>query len=142
MATGPQQNRRRGRSARRWRRLVVEQFEPRIVLTDSSGACGLCVLNGLGYFSDNESLTGNELQVTDGLTERRVRDINPGPPTGVGGPLSGAGPMAVANGTLFLSGNDGTHGFELWKSDGTALGTVVVKDINATTISGGSSNPR
>ena len=32
---------------------------------------------------------------------------------------------------------DGTNGTELWKSDGTASGTVMVKDIN----SGGSSDP-
>ena len=34
------------------------------------------------------------------------------------------------NGTLFFAANDGMHGVELWKSDGTAAGTVLVKDIN------------
>ena len=32
-------------------------------------------------------------------------------------------------GTLFFAANDGTNGYELWKSDGTAAGTVLVKDI-------------
>ena len=37
---------------------------------------------------------------------------------------------AVGN-TLYFRANDGTNGEELWKSDGTASGTVMVKDINS-----------
>ena len=37
---------------------------------------------------------------------------------------------AVGN-TLYFEANDGTNGYELWKSDGTASGTVMVKDITA-----------
>lgn len=33
------------------------------------------------------------------------------------------------NGTLFFRPDDGVHGDELWKTNGTAAGTVLVKDI-------------
>ena len=40
--------------------------------------------------------------------------------------------------TLYFSATDRTNGVELWKSDGTASGTVMVKDINP---GAGASNP-
>src|SRR5438552_845837 len=39
--------------------------------------------------------------------------------------------MALVNGALFFTANDGTSRTELWKSDGTEAGTVRVKDIFA-----------
>ena len=38
-------------------------------------------------------------------------------------------PFEVIGNTLFFSATDGINGFELWKSDGTSAGTVMVKDI-------------
>src|SRR5438552_729273 len=38
--------------------------------------------------------------------------------------------LTDVNGTLFFVASDPTNGRELWKSDGTAAGTVLVKDIN------------
>jgi ELWxxDGT repeat protein len=38
--------------------------------------------------------------------------------------------LSSVNGTLFFYAGDGIHGREIWKSDGTPSGTVMVKDIN------------
>ncbi|HIA39329.1 MAG TPA: hypothetical protein EYN88_00330, partial [Candidatus Poseidoniales archaeon] len=59
-----------------------------------------------------------------------IKDINSG---GDSSPLY----LTVVGSTLYFVANDETNGSELWKSDGTASGTVMVKDIN----SGGSSSP-
>lgn len=55
-----------------------------------------------------------------------VKDIFPGTENGA----SQYRERYVAfNGKLYFPGNDGQHGEELWVSDGTAAGTVMVKDI-------------
>ncbi len=38
--------------------------------------------------------------------------------------------FAELNGVYYFNANDGIHGFELWRSDGTSAGTYMVKDIN------------
>jgi ELWxxDGT repeat protein len=40
--------------------------------------------------------------------------------------------LAAVGSTVFFDGSDPVHGAELWKSDGTASGTTLVKDINTT----------
>ena len=66
-----------------------------------------------------------------------VKDIRPGRSpsmtTNGGGDcgcIYNGGDLTGVHGTLFFSANDGKHGFELWRSDGTARGTRMVKDIN------------
>ena len=53
-----------------------------------------------------------------------LKDINPTPAIG-----SGPGNFIVVGNQLFFTASD-ANGTELWKTDGTTLGTVMVKDIN------------
>ena len=73
---------------------------------------------------------GTEVWKTDGTEAGTVlvKDINPGADSGLPA-FSSTNPL-VHNGIIYFEANDGTNGSELWKSDGTEAGTVMVKDIN------------
>jgi ELWxxDGT repeat protein len=98
---------------------------------------GFASVNGTVFFRANDGTNGTELWKSDGTTSGTVmvKDINP---AGSSHPIDNSLNFANVNGTLFFSANDGATGRELWKSDGTSGGTVMVKDINPGT---GDSNP-
>lgn len=52
-----------------------------------------------------------------------VKDIRPGAES------SGISEFYKLNDTLYFSADDGSNGRELWQSDGTAEGTLLVQDI-------------
>lgn len=54
----------------------------------------------------------------------RVKDINPGEASSEPNNMHFG-----ADGTLYFFANDGVLGYELWKTDGTESGTVMIKDI-------------
>src|SRR4029078_3705847 len=56
-----------------------------------------------------------------------VKDISP---ESAGESVHEPSYLTGAGGRLFFAADDGTHGRELWTSDGTRAGTVQVKDIN------------
>ena len=56
-----------------------------------------------------------------------LKDINPGNSSSI---VTEKGAMAQMGNTLFFSAKTSLDGEELWKTDGTSAGTVLVKDIN------------
>ena len=91
-------------------------------------------VNGTLYFSASDGTNGTELWKTDGTEAGTVlvKDINPGASHSFPFPLDGSwlGSYTNVNGTVYFGADDGTNGWELWKTDGTEAGTVMVKDIN------------
>jgi ELWxxDGT repeat protein len=76
---------------------------------------------------------GRELWSSDGTSEgtRLVADVAPGTRSSAPRELTygvhpnGSGPTTLA----FFSADDGVHGREIWRTNGTPAGTVLVKDI-------------
>ncbi len=99
-------------------------------------------VNGIVYFQANTSSHGRELWRTDGTAAGTwmVKDINPNFSSGNGAPGgTGSDPLdlCAVNGILFFAASDGVNGRQLWKSDGTEAGTVMVRVINP----GGNASP-
>jgi ELWxxDGT repeat protein len=84
------------------------------------------------FFSANDGATGNELWFSDGNSAgtRLVKDIQ----GVINGVNQGSNPSSMlwVNGTLYFNADDGVVGKELWKTDGTDAGTVLVRDIAQT----------
>ncbi|MEZ5964087.1 MAG: hypothetical protein R3F56_09605 [Planctomycetota bacterium] len=99
--------------------------------SQASSSLGLVDPAGVLYFWATDGMTGLEPWRSDGTEAgtRLIADIVPGSGGSNGfvfdmvwvvGPLGGR--------ALFLA-SDGVHGLELWRTDGTAMGTSLVVDI-------------
>jgi ELWxxDGT repeat protein len=84
------------------------------------------------FFIANNGQNGQELWRSDGTAAgtMMVKDLNPGTAAGA---LDDYGKdlFVVLNNVLYFQGNNVQTGRELYKSDGTSDGTVLVKDIIA-----------
>ncbi|SDG47947.1 ELWxxDGT repeat protein [Epilithonimonas hungarica] len=105
----------------------ITEIDTPVVVNGQMGAVNGKIITGASASSATNNL---QLYVYDGTTVSLLKVINPN---------STANPQnffySSAYNTLFFTAGSNTSGFELWKTDGTAEGTVQVKNINAGTSS-------
>jgi ELWxxDGT repeat protein len=107
----------------------------------SSNPAQTASLNGNLLFAANDGVTGIELWRSDGTATVLVDDINPGTTfNGVTTVPNNSNPtdLTASGGLVYFAADDGVHGVQLWKTDGTTVGTAMVTNINS---SGGGLNP-
>jgi trimeric autotransporter adhesin len=104
---------------------LVKDINPGL---ESSIIYGLTKVSNILYFVAYRPSEGFALWKTEGTAANTVmvKDINLFSTSQYD---SGIYSLTDVNGILMFVANDGTTGNELWKSDGTATGTVLVKDI-------------
>ncbi len=104
---------------------------------DGSFPSWLADSGGVLYFSADDGTGGRELWKSNGASAGTslVKDIYPG--TGDYG-INDGNPFGMISigSTLYFTAHDADTGFELWKSNGTADGTSLVKDVNPGTANG------
>lgn len=88
---------------------------------------GLAALGGLVVFS-GVSANGREPWVSDGTPAGtfELLDVNPGAADGF---TLFSEKFTTVAGQTFFAANDGSHGVELWVTDGTSAGTHLVADL-------------
>jgi len=91
----------------------------------SSPGSDLVSVPGGVVFAAVDAIVGSEVFISDGTTAAMLKDILPG--------TAGSSPrwFTAFSGKAFFTANDGTHGPELWTSDGTHDGTQLVLDVQS-----------
>ena len=110
---------------------IGTQLVADIMAGGSSWPRNIVVLNGEAFFTAERTTNeGTELWKTNGTEAgtKLVRDINPDPQADG---ISLWETVVPFGNFVYFAANDGSNGIELWKSDGTEAGTVMVRDIDS-----------
>jgi len=115
--------------------LAPDDYVAGFLVDIPDGSSNWVNVNGTLFFTAWDSTRGSELWKSDGTDAGTglVKDIYPG--TGNSVVTDGSGTscnpyLTDVNGTLFfVARNSAARSWELWKSDGTDVGTAMVKDI-------------
>ncbi len=96
---------------------------------NNSGIQFFANLNGYVLFKANDGTNGYELWITDGTSAGTImlKDIGPGAADGL---RFSTVPFTVFQNKLIFTADDGINGREIWISDGTADGTVLLSDVD------------
>ena len=108
--------------------VLVKNIEPGF----SSNPNNLTNNNGILYFTAKTSSNGREIWRSDGTVNGtfQIKDINSNSDSSIQDEFhQSSEPLAVLSNEVYFEANDGIHGIELWKTDGTEQGTQLVKDI-------------
>ena len=123
--------------------VMIKDIDTRIYSSGtgySSNPGGFTLFNDELYFSASDGDNGTELWKTDGTEDGTVlvKDIYPGENSYDSPYNSNPYYFTLFNDELYFRASDADHGSELWKTDGTENGTVLVKDIDPREYSSGS----
>lgn len=115
---------------------IVSDLRVEPEINFGSNPIPLAGLNDDLLFFADEGFNGQVLWKTDGTSEGTVvvKDIWPSIDYDYEFQVNendgtASGLVAVVGGKIFFPADDGTHGTELWSSDGTSAGTTMVRDL-------------
>ncbi|MEO6436623.1 MAG: ELWxxDGT repeat protein, partial [Tepidisphaeraceae bacterium] len=104
--------------------MLVKDIRPG---ASNSSINSLVAANGVAYFRADDGVNGPELWRSDGTTAGTylLKDILP---TGVTASISSPTRLFAANGFVYFAADNIVNGIELWRTDGTTAGTIMLAD--------------